>query len=130
MGLMQNLKSKTIVSLLIFLILIPQGYAQPDMTAKAKIDVAKDVNKIYWFGAGLISGGIGVFFASTMAPEPIKERDIETTVTREVNEYYTGYREEGKRIQTSQAIKGAIINLTVLTIIYYKNVVDRPEFKY
>lgn len=116
----------------VIMLLIQPLYSQTEITLaeQAKADVVQDVNKPFWLGAGLILGSFGVLYAATVMPDPPPERDIGTLKSKDIEEYYESYRHEAKKIQTTQAIKGALVNISIITVIYFKGLEDRPEYKF
>jgi len=88
-----------------------------EICAQAKADAKRDVNSTLWMGAGCLITWVGVLFAYVIEPSPPASRLLGKSA--EYTAVYTDcYKEEAKQIQTSNAIKGAVITLVVYVIGY------------
>ena len=88
-----------------------------DICQRAKLDAQADVNKMLWFGAGCLFGIFGLGAAYIIEPSPPATRLLGKP-PEYVAVYTDCYRDEGKRIQTKNALVGCLIGEAAVLIIY------------
>jgi len=80
-----------------------------DACTQAQLDAQTDVNSTLWFGAGCLLGIWGVGAAYVIEPSPPASRLVGMPPDY-VAMYSDCYKAKAKSIQTSQAIKGCVVD--------------------
>ena len=88
-----------------------------DICQRAKLDAQADVNKMLWFGVGCLFGILGLGAAYIIEPSPPATRLLGKP-PEYVAVYTDCYRDEGKRVQTKNALVGCLIGEAAVLIIY------------
>ena len=112
------MKKVICITLAYLMLMVPIiAQQQSDACRQASIDAENRIDGNLWFGAGCLFGLLGLGAAYVIEPSPSATKLLGKNANY-VAVYTDCYKEAGKNIQTSKAMKGCLIGTGVSVVLY------------